>query len=61
MNACESCPLNLEFAKTRVCRNEKPWGGSPAPWLSGTLSDLFTLQKAGLATRNVAGWWIPID
>lgn len=59
MQLCKNCPYALDFVIARVKRNEKPWAGSPDVWLSGFIADLVAMERAGLATRNAAGWWIP--
>lgn len=45
----------------RKCLKRESWGGSPALHFAGAFSDLETLQAAGLAKRDAAGWWIPTE
>lgn len=62
MTHCPHCGQTLDtvaeaMAAARVML--KPWGGSPAPWLSACVLDLMTLERAGLARRTPSGWWVP--
>lgn len=57
---CPRCGFDVSTpALARVRLMKRPWGNSPAPYLSGNLSDLEDLAAAGYAQRNPAGWWIP--
>ena len=59
---CPNCGFDLSApALLRVRYMREKWGNSPAPYLSGNISDLMDLQAAGYATRDAAGWWIPTE
>ena len=61
MTTCPHCghDTGLPAAIDRVRYMQESWGNSPAPYLSGSLSDLETLRDAGLAIVDRTGWWIP--
>lgn len=57
---CPNCGFDTSTpALTRVRYMPSKWGNSPAPYLSGSLSDLQELQAAGYATQDSAGWFVP--
>jgi hypothetical protein len=59
MNLCPMC--QAQTAASRVTLHRKAWSTSPAPFLSGYLSDLQTLITQGLAERRPDGWYVPTD
>jgi len=59
---CECCKARLDTvdgALARVTVHRRAWGNSPAPWIGGPWSDLDILIRAGLVTRDPAGWHSP--
>lgn len=60
MCICPNCGFDVaQPALARVAVKRAAWGGGPALWLSGRVSDLLDLCAAGYAERNAAGWYVP--
>ena len=59
LKLCPHCAAVNAIDRVRIL--PAGWGGSPRPALAGDFSDLIALRDAGLAMRDVAGWWRPTE
>jgi hypothetical protein len=59
-----SCPYCHRYpepatALADLTLHRKPWGRSPALWISGPLAALLDAKRAGYITMSPSGWYVP--